>query len=236
MGNKPVYNKSNINFFIDALLLLVFSAIIGIGLMIKYVLLTGEQKREIFGANIEQTFWGLDRHGWGDIHLYLGFASAALLLLHIIFHWSMIVAMFKKFFENIKLKNAIAIIFLSLCLFLTISPLLIQPKNGGIESKHIDMEPNAAYSDKDAANNIAEAKTKNEAVPEVHKERVLNIRGYMSIAEVCKNYKVPAKHFKEKLGVPASTPDNTVLSILRKQYGIKMSDIEKVIIAYSNKK
>jgi hypothetical protein len=235
MEKKSSYNKSNLNFLIDALLLLVFSAIIGIGFMIKYVLLTGEQKREIFGINFEQTFLGLDRHGWGDIHLYLGFIFFGLLLLHIISHWSMIIAMFKKFFENLKMRKTVAIVFLSLCLMLIVLPFFIHPLNGEIEGKQINRGHSNFHSDSnDMHQMVAEDKTN--INKSAHEERQLNIRGYMSIAEVCDNYKVPAKYLKEKLGLPASAPDNTALSTLRKQHGIKMSKVEEIIIGYTQKK
>jgi hypothetical protein len=30
---------------------------------------------------------GLDRHGWGDIHMWLGYAFGALILVHLAVHW-----------------------------------------------------------------------------------------------------------------------------------------------------
>jgi len=126
---KRKINKTKLNFIIDILLLLVMSAIAGIGFLIKYVLLTGEQKWIKFGANIDQTFLGLDRHGWGYIHLVLGFICIGLLILHIIFHWKPIVSMYRHYFNRLKRKNFIAAIFLVFCLLLIIIPFFVKPKN-----------------------------------------------------------------------------------------------------------
>ena len=239
MEKKPISGKSNTNFIIDILLLLVSAGIVGIGFLIKYVLLTGEQKRKIFGANIEQTFLGLDRHGWGDIHLYLGFTFLILLLLHIVFHWSMIVAMFGKFFGNMRLKKTLTAVFLFVCFLMVSAPFFIEPKNGTDESKHANSAQGEIKSDasfEKGANDIAGNSGENKVVHESHKEGGLDIRGYMSIEEVCKNYNIPAKRLKDKLGVPVSTQDNTPLSVLRKQYGIKMSTVEEIIIEQTKKK
>ncbi|MBN2411354.1 DUF4405 domain-containing protein [candidate division KSB1 bacterium] len=129
-------NKTKINFIIDVLLLLIMSAIAGIGFLIKYVLLTGEQKWIKFGANIDQTLFGLDRHGWGYIHLVLGFICIGLLILHIIFHWKMIVCMFGHLLKPSTWRNAVSTIFLLICLVLIFIPLFLTPKNIGIESGH----------------------------------------------------------------------------------------------------
>jgi len=126
-------NKTKINFIIDVLLLLVMSAIVGIGFLIKYVLLTGEQKWIKFGANIDQTLLGLDRHGWGFIHLVLGFICIGLLILHIIFHWKMIVCMFRHLMKPSKWRNAVSTIFLAICLVIIFIPFFLKPKNFDIE-------------------------------------------------------------------------------------------------------
>jgi len=238
---KKVYSKSNINFLIDAFLLVIFSAMIGIGFMIKYVLLTGEQKTEKFGANFEQTILGLDRHGWGDIHLYLGFVILGLLVLHIIFHWKMIIAMFGKFFEKIHLQRTTAVIFLSLCFLFIISPFFIKPQNGAIQNKHFIKRLKESQAQNHINNDkriqyLAKNELNKEHLHQSHNQKVLNIRGYMSIAELCATHNIKSSNLKEKLGLPASLTDVTRLSTLRKQYGIKMSHIEEVITQTKKRK
>ncbi len=238
MNRKTMFSRLTINTIIDMLLLLIFSAIIGIGFMIKYVLLTGEQKIEKFGANFEQTFLGLNRHGWGDIHLYLGFIFIALLIIHIVFHWDMIIVMFKKFFDKMKLKNSVVAVFLFVCFALMVLPFFIKPVKGEVENKLINKAQNSLVVKKNMEEKAADNHLINKKNDSHEHRNVngLNIRGFMSIERVCINHKIPMEVFKEKLGLPSSFSGKTALSILRKRHGIKMSEIEKVITDYTNKR
>ena len=65
--------KSVLNFSINATMTLCMSAIIGIGFLIKYTLISGQERREIYGRNVELYFIGMDKHQWGMLHLILAF-------------------------------------------------------------------------------------------------------------------------------------------------------------------
>ena len=54
--------KSKLNLIIDGLLLLCITVIVGIGFLIKYVLVPGYQRWQIYNRNVDLFFWGLDRH------------------------------------------------------------------------------------------------------------------------------------------------------------------------------
>jgi len=110
--------RSKLNLVIDAIMLIVMMAIIGIGLLTKYILLTGQEKWDKFGENLEFTLLGLDRHGWNDIHFIFGLILFGLLVLHIWFHWSMIICIYKGLIKNKKARvfSAIALSFISLVL------------------------------------------------------------------------------------------------------------------------
>jgi hypothetical protein len=103
-------NKLKLNLVIDLIMFLVMMAVAGIGFMIKYVLVPGSERNEIYGKGVELFYWGLDRHQWGNIHLILSLILLFLLLLHIFFHWNQIVhvlgvrqnSLFKK---NLNLKK-----------------------------------------------------------------------------------------------------------------------------------
>jgi hypothetical protein len=85
-------NKSKINLAIDAVMLILLTMMAGLGFLIKYVLVPGFKRNTLYGSDVELYFWGLDRHQWGSIHLYLGFVFLFLVLLY---------------FEMDELKNAI---------------------------------------------------------------------------------------------------------------------------------
>ena len=84
--------KSKLNLILDALLLLCIAAIGGIGFLMKYVIVPGYLRWEIYGRNVDLFFWGMGRHEWGTIHLVIGFVFLALLVLHIALHWGMLSA------------------------------------------------------------------------------------------------------------------------------------------------
>jgi len=111
--------NSKLNLIIDGLLLLCIAGIVGIGLLIKYVLVPGYMRWEIYGRNVEMFFWGLNRHQWGTIHLVIGIVFLALLVLHIVLHWSMIIGIYRKLMPNrfARWITALILIFMTILLF-----------------------------------------------------------------------------------------------------------------------
>ena len=268
MEKKTYFSKSNINFIIDALMLLVMCGKIGIGLMIKYVLITGQQKWEKFGANLEQRILGIDRHEWGSIHLYLGFVFLVLFAFHIVLHWNMIGCMYRRLINSLSVRKAFAVPFLSVCFIIIIIPFALKPELKPLEQGfgHFGQKSILQQKDSDepatdaikghvsAANSTdrykatlippddAASAKKQSALQKTEfghdnerhheSERTLNIRGYMTIAELCDAHNIPSDFLKEKLRLPAEIFDDTRLSILRRRYSIRMSDIEKAIKGY----
>jgi hypothetical protein len=92
--------KAKFNLIIDELLLLCIATIVGIGLLMKYVLVPGYKRWEIYGRNVGLFFWGLDRHQWGTIHLIIGLIFLTLLVLHIILHWSLVVGIYRSMVQS----------------------------------------------------------------------------------------------------------------------------------------
>ena len=135
--------KLKLNLVIDAVMLIIMMAIIGIGLLVKYVLLTGQEKWDKFGENLDFFLLGLDRHEWGKIHFILGLILIGLLVLHTVLHWKMILNIFCKLIKNKKTRvfTAVAILFLSI--ILVSFPLFINPTVTGTSFKgrnmHSDM-------------------------------------------------------------------------------------------------
>ena len=104
--------KSVLNFSINATMTLCMSAIVGIGFLIKYTLISGQERWEIYGRNVEISLLGMDRHQWGMLHLILGFILLGLLVAHIILHWKIITNVYKKIIKEPLTKKTIAIVFI----------------------------------------------------------------------------------------------------------------------------
>jgi glucan phosphoethanolaminetransferase (alkaline phosphatase superfamily) len=124
-------NKNKINLIIDALLLLCMAVIAGIGLLMRNVLVPGYKRWDIYGSNVELSFWGFDRHQWGNIHFIIGLALLGLLILHIVLHWSIIVAIYRKLLPNAAARWITAIILLVLTMVLVFFSYAIEPDKGG---------------------------------------------------------------------------------------------------------
>ena len=120
--------KPKLNLILDALLLLCIAAIGGIGFLMKYVLVPGYLRWEIYGRNVDLFFWGMGRHEWGTIHLVIGFVFLALLVLHIALHWGMLVSIYQTLVPNRFGRCVVAVILVCLTIFLLIFPFLVQPE------------------------------------------------------------------------------------------------------------
>ena len=123
-----MFDKSKINFVIDALMFLCTMAITGIGFLIKFVLIPGKERWVECDRNVALSLLGMDRHEWGEIHLVLGLILFGLLVLHIILHWKMILCLYRKLIGNQSARRIIALVFLIVCLTLVIFPFIINPE------------------------------------------------------------------------------------------------------------
>jgi len=120
--------RSKLNLIIDALLLLCITTIAGIGLLMKYVLVPGYQRWDIYGRNVNLFLWGLDRHQWETIHLIIGLFFFALLVLHIILHRQMIVGIYRRLIPNRFARRVIPLILLVVTVLIFAFPYFVKPE------------------------------------------------------------------------------------------------------------
>jgi len=120
--------RSRLNLITDGLMLLCMAAIAGIAMLIKFVLVPGYQRREIYGRNVELLFWGLDRHRWGTVHLCIGLTLITLLVLHIVLHWASIVAIFCKLIPNPLIRKVVAVALILVTALLLAFPCFVRPQ------------------------------------------------------------------------------------------------------------
>ncbi len=74
-------NRNQLNYAIDGLLMLLGLAVLITGLLLGFVIPRGRRWRGI-------ALWGLARHDWADVHLWLALSMTALIVLHLILHWT----------------------------------------------------------------------------------------------------------------------------------------------------
>lgn len=117
-----------INFIVDIALSLMFSAVIGTGLLIKYVLLSGRDVWSVYGRkDIQLEYWGLTRHEWGELHLILGLLFLCLLVVHLLLHKKLIQSMLEKFIALSFGTKMLGIGILTICILVMLGPLMVKP-------------------------------------------------------------------------------------------------------------
>ncbi len=121
-------DKAKLRFVIQGLMFLCLMALAGVGLLMEYVLVPGREKFVKYGRNVKLSFLGLDRNGWGELHLYLALVFLALLAIHLSLHWKKIVALYEKTIPDQKRRNIIAWAFLLISVILIYFVFLISPE------------------------------------------------------------------------------------------------------------
>jgi hypothetical protein len=226
-------SRSRINFVIDALMFMCVSLIAGIGLLIKYVLLPGQERDEVYGRNVDLYFMGMDRHEWGSIHLIIAYIAIGLLALHIILHWNMIKGMFRKLVANGKQRVIAAAVFLALCFAFAafsfcINPEVREPERKGRNQPEISTPMNDAR--KVEQDN---GRKEHQGTGSGLRASPIEVRGSMTLEEVSMEYHVPLEYLKQRLGLPAYVSARERLGRLRKSYEFRMSDVQRIILEYN---
>jgi len=120
--------KTKLNLIIDALLFLGLAAITGIGFLMKNVLVPGYLRREVYGRNVELYFWGFDRHQWGAIHFIIAIVFLALIVLHILLHWQMMVRIYRELIPNRSARWIAVLVLIAVTILLLIFPYFVRPE------------------------------------------------------------------------------------------------------------
>lgn len=228
-------NKSKLNFIIDIFMFICMTLIASIGFLIKFTLIPGSESWEIYGKNVDLFLFGMDRHQWGTIHLYIGFVLLGLLILHIYLHWKTIVGLYRKLITSPKIRKISLWILMVVSVFLMVFPFVVNPKvvervagkgnHSVLKVQENEMEPTMKQSINKLQSNFHEKNTTSGIAIEV--------RGYMTLIDVAQRYNVPVKIILDQLGIPKSALNVQKLGGLRKMYGFEMTDIEKIIYEYS---
>jgi hypothetical protein len=86
--------KNTLKYIIDALLFINVSSVAAVGMLLGFAVPSGGYRHS------ENTFLGLHRHEWGDIHLYLSIFLLILLSIHLLLNWTWILQSTKKYFAG----------------------------------------------------------------------------------------------------------------------------------------
>jgi len=87
-------DKTKINYFIDVLLIISFIVVAITSIIIFFFLPSGVRQAGY------QTFLGMTKHTWSNIHTIFGFAMIILSLVHLILHFKWLTVMSKTIFKK----------------------------------------------------------------------------------------------------------------------------------------
>jgi hypothetical protein len=254
---KPV-TRQKLNIIIDIIMFVVMVALAVIGFIIKYVLLSGTDRWAKYGRNVDLTYWGLDRHQWGFIHLICGILLLLLLVLHIVFHWNMMVCMIRRLIPGVKSRVVAVSSIIAVSFLFILFPFFMNPKTGepirgqgegygrtylpDSERLHLQSvtdEPGESEIVVPASPVTVQSGEEDKAgQPEIHQSgvkheeaRTLDIKGFNTIGELAALYNVPSGELKRMLNIPAGVSDREQLGRIRRVYGFTMSEVEDCIIS-----
>jgi len=223
--NEMRISKVKLNFIIDILMYLSMMIVVGIGFLMNYVLIPGSERHEVYGRNVELSFWNMDRHQWGDIHLIFGFILIFLLLLHIIFHWKLIVAIYKRMLSGKSIRIVLGVVLIFLTLILAIAPIFIKPEvREGAGGEH----GRGLRSNASSKNHIDDKVIKNNQNVQQHEEHTVSIYGSMTLQKVADKYNLTVEDLANAIDVPVSKAGER-LGCLKKEYDFDMNDLRKYV-------
>jgi len=237
MEHKPK-DKSKFNIIIDLIMLLLMMSIAGIGFLMKYVLVPGFKRNVLYGNNVELEFLGKTHHQWGTIHLILSIALLALLLLHIILHWKMIVSISKRMIPIRIIRIVFFGLILTMGLFLIIFPLLVKPEVVEKEALYRNIQGIRLLHSDNPQVNIVENKQiykkRNVEIRHAQINEEIEISGSQTLQFVAEKYKVPASVIAADLNIPKGLNEEK-LGRLKKQYPFQMEDVRASITKYKKR-
>lgn len=233
-------DKSKLNLSIDIVMLLLILPIAGIGFLIKYVLVSGDQRNIVYGSDVDLQFLGMTRHQWGTIHLFISITFLVLLAIHIIVHWKMIVSIFRRMMPDRTLRIVSVVLLTIFCLFMFSFPLLVKPEIVRKEALHRN-RINNLYSQSseleknDEKNDTAIFKIQKQEMQSNEKnhnnhvnEDKYEVYGSETLQFIADKYNIPVSKIAADLKIPESMTGEK-LGRLKKHYSFTMNDVRNSI-------
>ena len=190
-------NRASANFLVDVISFAAFVFLTVTGVLMRFVLPPG--------SGHFSTLWGLDRHQWGTIHLWIAVALLCALAVHLVLHWRWIVCLVKgRPRQGSGIRVGLAIMGLVALVALALSPFLAGVEQTGTSPHKLRaIEPGGTEK--------------------------FEIRGSMTLREVEELTGVPVQEILQGLNLPSDAPADEQLGKLRRVYGFEIDDVRKII-------
>lgn len=232
--------RPKLNFVIDAAAFVAFAFLTTTGVLTRYVLPPGSGRYA--------TLWGLNRHGWGDLHFWVAVVLLGVLALHLALHWRWILCIVKgQRPEALGSRVAFGVVGLIGLLALAAAPLLAPVERSGAPRQGSGLPPSAIPAPIAApAGTPAQADSTQGIPPPIGKDSspvpaetpepttlgTESIRGSMTLRQVEQATGVPVGHLISRLGLPPGIDPDERIGRIRKRYDISPDDVRKVVKDY----
>ncbi|MCE5345011.1 MAG: DUF4405 domain-containing protein [Bacteroidales bacterium] len=241
-------NRIKLNLSIDIIMFLLLVPLAGIGFLMKYVLISGQERNILYGTKVDLEFLGLTRHQWGTIHLVISIFFMVLLLFHVVLHWKMIVSFSQQAVQSKAIRISVAMFLTFFGLVILFYPFFITPKQVPAEPKYrnrnndilpssnidygiIPLE-NFPVQQTEIIKNEIIGSEKNYSENKEYEE--FQVYGYQTLKFVAQKYKVPVSQIARDLDIPENLSGER-LSKLKKLYSFTMTDVRKSIADYKKR-
>ena len=188
------------NLIVDSLAFAGFLLLITTGVLMRYVLPPGSGHRT--------GIWGLDRHGWGDLHFWIAVAFLAALTLHLVLHWRWLLAVVRgRPREGSGFRVGLGLTGLAAVAALALAPLLSPVERIAAGSPPGGQAAHAGHGTGEVC-------------------------GEQTLQELETQTGVPADYVLHRLGLPKDVSHDERLGKLRRRYGFEMAELRRIVGDY----
>ena len=225
---RGLSGKTRLNYLVDFVTLLLILAMIGTGIVIRYVLPAGSGGH---GGGGRWLLWGLGRHDWGGVHFWLAVGLTVVMALHVALHWKWVCGITCRWIGRLRgggvelgRRTAYGVAFLVLVTaliggftWLSWSSVEVVPGEGHGHGRHSRHPPAVAVQEPA------------EAPEHGHHSDGELVRGSMSLREVADASGIGVGELKALLGIPATVSGYERLGRLKRRFGFEIEDVRKAI-------
>jgi len=208
-------NRPRLNLLVDAAAFAAFAFLTTTGVLSRYVLPPGSGRYA--------TLWGLNRHGWGDIHFWVAVVLLGVLALHLVLHWKWILYAVKgKRSEASGARLALGVVGLVGLLGLAAAPLTVPVQQTGVPRQAGGLPAPAGQERAPAT----------AGTPAATAPGIESIRGSMTLREVEQSTGVPLDALITRLGLPRDIDPDERIGRIRQRYDLSPHDVREAVQAY----
>ena len=189
--------KAQLNFIVDTIAFVCMALLAATGILVRYTLPPG--------SGHSQALWGMNRHGWGDIHFWIAVTLVAMVVIHLALHWRWVLNMIRG--DSPKTAGprvAAAVAALILMAGVMAAPFLSVTETTGERQSESHEDPSAPFAENP-------------------------VRGSMTLAEVAARAEMDPAALLRELDWPADFPIDERLGPLRREYGFNLDEVRAVV-------